>query len=168
MSGMLLRNKKECLSGSDTLYNSSNNDYCSNDYYPLFNKLNECYKNENKPDGYYLISHIFQKCIKACLSCNEVGETENIKYTNCDNNKCYYEYLINSNSGSDSDEVKQCVLNNTLINNYYFYSDDFCLTCDASSDLEKNVYYVIMIIIIIIFIMSNHLLNVINLIKYLL
>ena len=62
MSGMLWRNKKECLSSSDTLYSSSNNDYCNNDYYPPFDKLNECYKNESIPDGYYLL-HIYFKNI---------------------------------------------------------------------------------------------------------
>ena len=54
MSGMLWGTKKECLNSSDTLYNYSNNYY-----YPLFDKINKCYKNESIPDGYYLTSHIF-------------------------------------------------------------------------------------------------------------
>ncbi len=44
---MLWRNKKECLSGSEWIYSS-----CDNDYFPLFDKLNECHKNESRPDGY--------------------------------------------------------------------------------------------------------------------
>ncbi len=55
---------KECLSGSNTLCSSSNNDCCNNvnAYYPLFDKLNECYKNESRPDGYYLDSNIYKNC----------------------------------------------------------------------------------------------------------
>ncbi len=125
--------------------NSCSNNVCcniNNNYYPIEDQLDSCYKNESRPDGYYLDSNIYKKCIEACSSCNEVGETENTTCINCDNKKGYYEYPINSNSARV--EVKHCVLYNTLINHYYFYSngfhkcDDSCLTCDASSDLEKK------------------------------
>ncbi len=80
--------------------NSESCKTCDTDnyYYPLTkdNGITECYKNESRPDGYYLDSNIYMKCDENCLTCNSFSNSINPICLTCDTSQQYYPLNVNS------------------------------------------------------------------------
>ena len=67
-------------------------------YYPLTkdNGITECYKNESRPDGYYLDGNIYMKCDESCLTCNSFSNPIDPICLTCDTSQQYYPLYVDS------------------------------------------------------------------------
>ena len=96
----------------------------NNRYYPLTydNGITKCYKNETKPDGYYLIeNNKFEKYHKGCKKC--YGSTNNncLNDNTCLNNVCWnydgFYYPIKN-------QINSCYKNESRPDGYYLNSSN--------------------------------------------
>ena len=109
----------------------------TNDYFPLFDKTTQCYKNDPlvPVDGYYFNVDKFSKCYTGCATCSSFGTSVNdTKCTSCNTAGNYFPL---------SDDSTQCYYYTNKPNKYYFNGVDkfekcntACLTC---SELGPNV-----------------------------
>ena len=91
-------NCNECEYISDKSSESCKTCDTENLYYPLTkdNGITECYKNESRPDGYYLDGNIYMKCDESCLTCNSFSNPIDPICLTCDTSQQYYPLYVDS------------------------------------------------------------------------
>ena len=125
-------NNIACLlcDSDSTLCKSCNND---EGYYAKSDDTNqyiECYN--SKPDNYYLntATNLYDPCYSKCQSCDELGDDNDNKCTNC---KSEYSLIPNNNN------IKNCY--STCSNYYYFDANNLiCLSEDKCPNNYKLIY----------------------------
>ena len=127
------------------------------DYYPIINKdgsdeYYECHKKDEKIERYYFSTRDngFLPCYETCRFCNDLGDINNHKCTECDYN--YIKNYISKNIYS----TFNCIL---LCNSNYYYTESGNIKCTKHqfvlqkkiyiSKKEKNVYLLVKMKILI-------------------
>ena len=110
------------------------------DYYPIINKdgsdeYYECHKKDEKIERYYFSTRDngFLPCYETCRFCNDLGDINNHKCTECDYN--YIKNYISKNIYSSFN----CIL---LCNSNYYYTESGNIKCTKTPicPSEKNIY----------------------------
>ena len=107
-------------------------------YYPIKDQFDSCYKNESRPNGYYLGNEQFENCNIACKQCEENSDSLSTKCLICDTDNNYYKHPTSSSS------PYKCILSTTQIDHYFFNIDNFyecdtsCLKCNSESNLQNK------------------------------
>ena len=130
---------KGCFS-CDTYGTSIYNTKCiecdnANGYYPLEDKIEQCYHKDIKVNHYYYDNNIFKKCNVACLQCSSLGSSsEDTQCEKCDSDNGYYAV-----------EDKEGLCQNSIPLKYYFdasakmYKKCFngCYSCNEKGDFNN-------------------------------
>ena len=105
------------------------------DYYPLSDKLTQCYT--GTINYYYFSNDKYKPCFTGCLTCNTIGTSkDDTQCTSCDTTKSFYPVL-----GTES----ICYSESTKKNNYFLNADNKydtcysgCATCNTKGTDETD------------------------------
>ena len=104
-------------------------------YYPILNDENNinnsiinCYNNISISEGYYLnlTTKYYEKCYNSCKKCNDVGDVNNNKCS-----ECKYGYEFKNDFENDNNCYEIC-------NNYYYYDSNNKYYCIDNCPSEFN------------------------------
>jgi hypothetical protein len=103
---------KNCEEKGDDKNHKCSSCLTSDNYYPLSDVPQNCFKIDTNLDGYYYsgTDQIFQKCFEACRSCTNTGTADQTNCKTCNKANGYY---------SLQDISSQCYMNAISLAGYY-------------------------------------------------
>ena len=108
-------------------------------YYPLNDLLTSCYKNESRPNHYYLMNDKYYNCYEGCLTCDSISTNENPICLTCDStlSNPYYPLKVGTTiycyQNGNQPEGYSLNTNNEFVGCY-----ETCHTCHGNGDEDNN------------------------------